>query len=118
MRHNKGRRKNAELEKLESVEKPAGIFRTTLSFNEQSMLCHFKLTRGSAIPLHNHEAVQHGYVLRGGLRFLFNDGKSFIATAGSSYAFDPWEHHGAEAMEDSEVLEFFTPMRPEYADNL
>ena len=40
-----------------------------------------------------------------------------LAVAGSSYAFDPWEHHGAEALEDSEVLEFFTPMRPEYVDN-
>ena len=98
MRDNKASRKNAELQKLASVEKPAGIFRTTLSFNEQSMLCHFKLTRGSAVPLHNHEAVQHGYVLSGRVRFLLNDGKSFIAAAGSSYVFDPWEHHGAEAM--------------------
>jgi quercetin dioxygenase-like cupin family protein len=56
-------------------------------------------------------------VLSGKMRFLLNDGKSFIATSGSSYAFDPWEHHGAEAIEDSEVLDFFTPMRPEYADN-
>jgi quercetin dioxygenase-like cupin family protein len=117
MKDNNLRRKYAELANLGSVEKPAGIFRTTLSFNDQSMLCHFQLTRGSVIPLHNHEAVQHGYVLNGSLRFLLNDGKSFTATAGSSYAFDPWEHHGAEAIEDSEVLEFFTPMRPEYADN-
>ena len=117
MRNNKGMRKTAELEKLGGVEKPAGVFRTTLSFHEQSMLCHFKLTRGAVIPLHNHGAVQHGYVLSGRVRFQLNDGKSFIATAGSSYAFDPWEHHGAEALEDSEVLDFFTPMRPEYVDN-
>jgi len=111
------RRKNAQLQQLDGVEKPAGIFRTTLSYNEQSMLCHFKMIRGSNIPLHNHEAVQHGYVMRGKLRFLLQEGKSFIATAGSSYTFDPWEHHGAEVLEDSEVLEYFTPMRPEYMDN-
>ena len=117
MRDNKGTRKIAELESLGGVEKPAGVFRTTLSFHQQSMLCHFQLTRGSVIPLHNHEAVQHGYVLSGKLRFLLNDGKSFVAVAGTSYAFDPWEHHGVEALEDSEALDFFTPMRPEYADN-
>ena len=117
MKDNKVRRKHAELIDLGAVEKPAGIFRTTLSFHEQSMLCHFKMARGSAIPLHNHEAVQHGYVLSGKLRFQLNEGKSFLATAGSSYAFDPWEHHGADVLEDSEVLEFFAPMRPEYADN-
>ena len=89
MRNNKGMRKIAELEKLGGVEKPAGIFRTTLSFHEQSMLCHFKLARGSSVPLHNHGAVQHGYVLRGKIRFLLNDGKSFVASAETSYAFDP-----------------------------
>jgi quercetin dioxygenase-like cupin family protein len=117
MRENKERRKHAELVSLDAVEKPAGIFRTTLSFQQQSMLCHFKMAKGSAIPLHNHEVVQHGYVLKGKLRFLLNEGKSFIAVPGSSYVFDPWEHHGAEVLEDSEVLEFFTPMRPEYVDN-
>ena len=117
MRHNKEPRKSAALDKLEAVEKPAGVFRTTLSFHEQSMLCHFKLTRGSVIPLHNHGAVQHGYVLRGKIRFLLHEGESFEAIEGSSYVFDPWEHHGAEVLEDSEVLEFFTPMRPEYVDN-
>ena len=117
MRDKNKTRKNAELKDLKAVEKPAGIFRTTLSFHEHSMLCHFKMTRGSAIPLHNHEAVQHGYVLQGKLRFLLNEGKSFIASPGTSYAFEPWEHHGAEVLEDSEVLEFFTPMRPEYVDN-
>lgn len=117
MKDNKLQRKNAELADLKSVEKPAGIFRTTLSFHEQSMLCHITLTKASTIPLHNHEAVQHGYVLSGKLRFQLSEGRSFLATAGSSYAFDPWEHHGAEALEDSELLEFFAPMRPEYADN-
>ena len=117
MRDKNKNRKSAELNNLKAVEKPAGIFRTTLSFQEHSMLCHFKMTRGSAIPLHNHESVQHGYVLRGKLRFLLNEGKSFIATPGTSYVFDPWEHHGAEVLEDSEVIEFFTPMRPEYTDN-
>ena len=93
------------------------MFRTTLSFNEQTMSCHITLNQGSVIPLHNHEAVQHGYVLRGKLRFLLSEGKSFVASVGSSYVFDPWEHHGAEALEDSEVIEFFAPMRPEYVDN-
>ena len=117
MKDDKLQRKNAEMTELKVVEKPAGIFRTTLSYHEQSMMCHFKMTRGSAIPLHNHEAVQHGYVLKGELRFHLSEGRSFLATAGSSYVFDPWEHHGADVLEDSEVLEFFAPMRPEYADN-
>ena len=117
MKDNPAKRTIAEMKDLKAVEKPAGVFRTTLSFNEQSMSCHIALNRGSVIPLHNHEAVQHGYVLRGRLKFLLNEGRSFVASEGSSYVFDPWEHHGAEALEDTEVIEFFAPMRPEYVDN-
>ena len=72
---------------------------------------------GPRIPLHNHEAVQHGFVTRGRVRFLQKGGPGFEVPAGSSYVFGPWEEHGAEVLEDSEVIEFFTPMRPEYADN-
>ena len=117
MRDKSTTRKNAELKDLKAVEKPAGVYRTTLSFHEQSMLCHFRLTKGVTIPLHNHEAVQHGYLIRGKLRFLLKEGKTFLATPGSSYIFESGEYHGAEVLEDSEALDFFAPMRPEYADN-
>ena len=33
---------------------------------------------------------------------------------GSSYVFDSMETHSAEVLEDSEVIEVFAPMRPEY----
>jgi quercetin dioxygenase-like cupin family protein len=110
-------RKRAELSSLESVENPPGIFRTTLSYDEQSMLCHFRLTKGVTIPVHNHEAIQHGYLIRGKLRFLLKEGKTFLATPGSSYIFESGEYHGAEVLEDSEAIDFFVPVRPEYADN-
>jgi quercetin dioxygenase-like cupin family protein len=111
------KREKAELSKLAGRENPPGVLRTTLSYHDQSMLCHFLLRRGARIPLHQHEAVQHGYVLRGRVRFLLKDGSGFEAAAGSSYVFDRNLEHGAEALEESEVLDFFTPMRPEYADN-
>ncbi len=117
MNDTNGKRQRAQLARLKAVENPKGIFRTTLSFNPESMLCHFRMNKGSEVPLHNHAAVQHGYVIRGRLRFLLNEGKSFIAEPGCSYVFDSWEHHGAQILEDSEVMEFFVPMRPEYADN-
>jgi quercetin dioxygenase-like cupin family protein len=110
-------RKRAEIGALGATEGPPGVFRTTLSYNAPSMICHFRLDKDARIPLHHHEAVQHGYVLRGRICFLGKNGSSFEARPGTSYVFDPWEEHGAEVLEDSEVLEFFAPMRPEYADN-
>ena len=96
------------------VESPPGVTRRTLAYNEESMLCHFHLEKGAIIPLHHHPAVQNGYVVRGRVRFLGEDGRSFVAEGGCGYVFDPHEPHGAEALEETEVVDFFTPMRPEY----
>lgn len=103
---------------LKAVEGPPGIFRTTVAFNAQTMLCHFNMNVGAEIPLHNHDAVQNGMVLSGKIEFKKGDGSTFIAQAGTGYAFGPNEQHGATVLEKAEVIECFAPMRPEYADNL
>lgn len=100
-----------------TVENPPGIFRTTLAYNGSSMLCHFRMKAGAEIPLHNHEAVQNGYVIEGRIRFILEGGKSFIAESGSGYLFESGRKHGARVLEDAEAIEAFTPMRPEYADD-
>lgn len=107
----------ADRSKLSAVENPPGIRRTTLSFNEDVMLCHFLMKKGASIPVHKHEAVQIGYVTKGCVRFVDASGEKFVAVPGMSYTFEKNEYHGAEVLEDSEVIEVFSPMRPEYADN-
>jgi quercetin dioxygenase-like cupin family protein len=99
---------------LPTVESPAGIFRTTLAYDEQTMLCHFRLTRGARIPMHSHPAVQNGYMISGRMKFLLGDAKSFEAVPGTGWCFLSGEPHAAEVLEDSEVVECFAPARPEY----
>lgn len=106
----------ATLNESKAVESSPGICRTTLSYNEEIMLCHFRLKKGARIPFHNHPAVQNGYVISGTIRFLKKDRPGFIAEAGSSYVFMSEEYHGAEVLEDAEVVECFAPLRPEYID--
>ena len=81
------------------VEMVPGIFRTTLAYIDEGMLCHFKLSKGSEIPLHNHPAIQIGYLISGKVKFILKeDGESehsFIAEPGTSSAFSPNEYHGA-----------------------
>jgi quercetin dioxygenase-like cupin family protein len=98
-----------------TVENPPGIFRTTIAYNDETMLCHFEMKAGAQIPLHHHPAVQNGYVIRGRVRFVQEDGPGFVAEAGSGYVFGPDEPHGATVLEDAEVIECFAPQRPEYA---
>jgi quercetin dioxygenase-like cupin family protein len=105
----------ARKDELPSIEGPSGIFRTTLSYNPAVMMCHFRMMKGASVPLHSHPAAQNGYVIRGKLRFRRGESESFVAEAGCSWVFDGNEPHGAEVLEDAEVIECFAPMRPEYA---
>lgn len=100
----------------QTEEGPDGVFRTTLSYGDEAMLCHFNAKRGATIPLHNHPAVQSGFLIKGKVKFQRGEGEDhFLAEPGSSYFFGPNEYHGAEILEDSEFVEVFSPMRPEYA---
>ena len=105
--------KKANLETAESVEAVPGIFRKTLTYNSEIMLCHFDLRKGSKIPLHDHRASQNGFVMKGKLHF-FTESSDFIAQEGDSYVFDPNEKHGCDVLEDSYVIEAFSPSRHEY----
>jgi quercetin dioxygenase-like cupin family protein len=92
-----------------------GIERVTLAYNDQNMLCYFYLKKGSKLELHRHEAVQNGFVLKGKVRFFKENGSSFIAGPGDGYVFESNEAHGSDILEDSELIECFSPMRPDYA---
>ncbi|MHA1193641.1 MAG: cupin domain-containing protein [Promethearchaeota archaeon] len=98
---------------IQAVKALDGIFRRTLTYNEDLMLCHFYLEKGSEVPLHSHEQHQVGYVIKGKLRF-FTEKSEFIAQEGDSYIFNSNEKHGAFILEDSEVIDIFNPARNDY----
>jgi len=98
---------------IQAIKVLDGIFRRTLSYNENLMLCHFYLEKGSNVPLHSHEQHQVGYVIKGKLRF-FTEQSEFIAQEGDSYIFNANEKHGAAILEDSEVIDIFNPARDDY----
>jgi len=56
-----GRRPLARRQEFATVENPPGIHRTTIAYCPQLMLCRFRLTKGTRIPLHGHEAA--GYTM-------------------------------------------------------
>ena len=107
-------RVTARRSETKSAENPPGIVRTTIAYNDQMMLCHFTLKKDAQIPLHRHVAVQNGYLIRGKIRMVWESGKEFVAGPGDGWCFESNEGHRAEILEDSEAIECFSPMRPEY----
>jgi quercetin dioxygenase-like cupin family protein len=98
-------------------ERPEGVIRRTLSYNDEAMLCHFVVKKGAQIPLHNHRATQIGYITKGKARFLAEKPEDeFQAEAGDSYVFSAFVAHGTIALEDTEYVEVFVPVREEYKD--
>jgi quercetin dioxygenase-like cupin family protein len=98
---------------VEFVNALDGISRKTLVYNNDIMLCYFFLKKDAEVPLHNHKEHQVGYVVRGKLKF-FTEEKEFIAKEGDSYIFDSNIKHGAIILEDSEVIDIFSPARADY----
>ena len=90
-----------------------GILMRTLAYNEDITQCHFILKKGVSIPLHDHLFTQNGFVLKGKVNFKTLKGE-FIAQSGDSYIFNRWEKHGADILEETELLETFSPTRKEY----
>jgi quercetin dioxygenase-like cupin family protein len=98
---------------VEASEALPGIYRKTLIFNDNMMLCYFFLEKNSKVPLHSHKEHQIGYVVKGKLQF-FTENEEFMAEEGDSYVFDSDEKHGAKILEDSEVIDVFSPSRDDY----
>ena len=98
---------------VQPINPLSGVFRKTLSYNENVMLCYFTLETDAEIPLHDHEANQVGYVTKGKIEF-FTETREFIAEEGDSYAFDSYEKHGATIIDHAEVIEVFNPTRDDY----
>jgi quercetin dioxygenase-like cupin family protein len=73
-----------------------------------------RFEKGWVGAAHSHPHHQLVYVLSGSIRIIAA-GEEAIAYAGDSFIVDGDVEHQAFALEDSEVLDVFTPHREEYA---
>jgi len=91
----------------------AGINFKTLVHGENTSLHEFKLSAGSIIPKHSHIHEQTGYMISGKIKFILNDGE-FLSESGDSWCILGNTDHEVHVLEDSVVIEVFSPVRQEY----
>ena len=102
--------KNEERGFIPMVE---GVKRKTLAHGEKTLLIEVFLDQGSIVPEHSHPHEQTGYMISG--RMIFNiDGKEFSAKPGDSWAIPGGAVHSVDVLEDSVVVEVFSPVREDY----
>jgi quercetin dioxygenase-like cupin family protein len=90
-----------------------GVRYKTLVYGEKTLFAEFHLDRGSTVPVHNHPYEQTGYLVSGKLRFDV-EGEKIEAEPGNSWCIPSDVKHGAEVLEDSVVIEVFSPVRKDY----
>jgi quercetin dioxygenase-like cupin family protein len=91
-----------------------GMLRQVLAYSPQLMLVRHTFKKNWNGARHSHPHHQMVYVVRGHIRFEA-EGKSWDLRGGDSVVVDGNVAHQASALEDSEVLDIFTPFREDYA---
>jgi quercetin dioxygenase-like cupin family protein len=95
------------------VENLNSLLGRQLIVGRDIMLAHVLLKKGCIVPEHSHPNEQVTYVLEGALKFWI-DGKEIVVRAGEVLTIPPHMPHKAEAVEDTDDLDVFTPPRADW----
>ena len=79
----------------------------------QLTIARFELKKGCLVPEHHHHNEQVTSVFQGALKFNFG-GHEVIVRAGETVSIPPHLTHSAEALEDTLVIDVFTPPRHDW----
>ena len=90
-----------------------GVHLKTMVYGDQTLMTEVRLEKGAVIPPHQHPHEQTGYMVSGHMDFLVN-GEHHIAKPGDSWSIAGDMEHGATALEESVVVEVFSPVREDY----
>ena len=82
---------------------------------EREMLAQIYLKRGALVPMHTHESEQMTYILQGALKCLVG-GEELLVREGEVLHIPSGTPHQAEALEDTFVLDVFSPVREDWVE--
>lgn len=90
-----------------------GLKRRVLAYNDRLFLAEHEMVKGWVGTVHSHPHEQIVYVVRGHLKIACQ-GKTVDIRAGDTFVVRGGVEHGASAVEDSLVIDVFTPCREDY----
>jgi len=98
-----------------ALEKVTEMLSRKFITGERQTVAQIYLKRGALVPLHAHESEQISYVLQGALKFLVG-GEDVTVREGEVLQIPSWLEHQVEALEDTFVLDLFSPIRQDWID--
>jgi quercetin dioxygenase-like cupin family protein len=96
-----------------ALEKITEMISRKIVTGDREMLAQTYLKRGAQVPMHTHESEQMTYVLQGALKFVVG-GEDVTVREGEVLHIPSGIAHQVEALEDTFVLDFFSPSRKEW----
>ena len=97
-------------ELIEPTNPAPGITRRILARGGKIMGVEVTFQKGA---VHKHPHEQMSYILSGSFQYEA-DGQTYFLKQGDSYYVAPEVLHGATALEDSMILDIFTPQREDF----
>lgn len=99
---------------LTEVTNPSpGITRRILARGGTMMGVEATFEKGAVGAVHTHPHEQISYILSGSFEYV-EDGVTYQLRRGDSYYVAPEVAHGATALEESVILDIFTPQREDF----
>jgi quercetin dioxygenase-like cupin family protein len=93
-----------------------GIKIKTIAHGKKTLMAQFQMAKGADLPLHTHPHEQTGYMISGKL-ILKIDQERHVTKPGDSWCIAGDVPHSAEVLEDSVVVEVFSPVREDFLGN-
>jgi len=98
-------------------EAVTGQFSRRLIWGERVMLAQIFLAKGAVVPKHSHENEQVSYIVKGTLRFWIGDeARQVDVHAGEVLRLPANVPHGAEALDDLQAIDVFSPPRYDWIE--
>lgn len=91
-----------------------GVTRKILSYSKNLMTVELQFQKGSVGAKHSHPHEQIGYVISGRLIYQEEGCEDKELQTGDTYYVKPNVVHGIEVLEDTKLLDIFTPMREDF----
>lgn len=85
----------------------------TLVHGEKTLLVEFHMKKGAHLPRHSHPHEQTGYLVSGNMELTI-DAETFNVKPGDSWCIAGESEHNAVVLEDTVVVEVFSPVRDDF----
>ncbi len=103
-----------ENKNIPSTDLGGGVTRKVLSYSQNLMSVELYFKKGAIGAKHSHPHEQIGYVISGKLVYQEEGCEDKVLETGDSYYVPPNAVHGIEVLEDTKLLDIFTPMREDF----